>query len=214
MSREERALGIVLRRWPVTESSLVVTWLTREFGKIKTLAKGARRPKSPFAGKLDLFYEDELVWLRSGRSELHLLHDCFLVEPHAGLRRSWEQLTAASHVCELVEMTVGAEDAQPAIYDLLAGVLAQCAEGVSGPVLLWFELQLLRASGWERRWEDATATSKVLRSLAATTREGAGRVRLSGEQLAAGRAVLGAIWDEELGRPGRARKLLIGEVRR
>ena len=99
----ERAEGIVLRRQPVTESSLIVTWYTREFGKLKTLAKGARRAKGPFQGKIDLFYRDEIVFLRSKRSDLHLLHDCFLEEPHARLRKSVESLTAASYACELVE---------------------------------------------------------------------------------------------------------------
>ena len=37
----ERAAAIVLRMQPVTESSLLITWFTREFGKLKTLAKGA-----------------------------------------------------------------------------------------------------------------------------------------------------------------------------
>ena len=100
----ERAEGIVLRRLTVTESSLIVTWYTREFGKLKTLAKGARRSKGPFQGKIDLFYRDEIVFLRSRRSDLHLLHDCFLEEAHAGLRRSVESLTAASYVCELVDL--------------------------------------------------------------------------------------------------------------
>jgi DNA repair protein RecO (recombination protein O) len=208
LSREERSQGIVLRRWPVTESSLVVTWFTREHGKVKTLAKGARRAKGPFQGKLDLFYEGELVWLRSRRTDLHLLHDCFLIEPHLGLRQSVPQLTAASYVCELMEAVEGAEDANPAVYELLAEVLGRCAERVDAVMLIWFELQLLRLSGWERRWEDATATSKVLRALGKTTGDGASRVRLSAEQVAAGREVLWQIWDEELGRPVRSRKSL------
>jgi DNA repair protein RecO (recombination protein O) len=207
-------LGIVLRRLPVTESSLVVTWLTREHGKVKTLAKGARRAKSPFQGKLDLFYEDELVWLRSRRSELHLLHDCFLVTPHAGVRGSVGQLAAASYVAELVELAVGAEDAQPSIYRLVGETLVQCAERAEAVRLLWFELQLLRLSGWERRWADATGTSKVLGALAEMNAAGASRVRLSAEQVATGREVLAGIWDAELGRTPRSRKLLWQEVRR
>ena len=67
----ERAEAIVLRVQPVTESSLLVLWFTREFGKLKTLAKGARRPKSPMRGRLDLFYQDEISFLRSLRSDLH-----------------------------------------------------------------------------------------------------------------------------------------------
>ena len=100
----ERTEGIVLRRQSVTESSLIVTWYTREFGKLKTLAKGARRPKGPFQGKIDLFYRDEIVFLPAKRSDLHLLHDCFLEEPHARLRKTVESLTAASYASELVEL--------------------------------------------------------------------------------------------------------------
>src|SRR5258706_432091 len=52
---DERAQGIALRVYPLTETSLIIRWLTREIGRISTVAKGARRAKSPFRGKLDLF---------------------------------------------------------------------------------------------------------------------------------------------------------------
>ena len=61
----ERAEGIVLRKQPVTESSLIVTWFTREHGKLKTLAKGARRPKGPFQGKIDLFTGTRLYFYQA-----------------------------------------------------------------------------------------------------------------------------------------------------
>ena len=51
----ESATGLILRIRPLTETSLIVHWLTPEFGRVATVAKGARRPKSPFAGKLDIF---------------------------------------------------------------------------------------------------------------------------------------------------------------
>jgi DNA repair protein RecO (recombination protein O) len=51
----DKAHGIVIRLTKLTETSLIVHWCTREAGLLKTVAKGARRPKSPFAGKLDLF---------------------------------------------------------------------------------------------------------------------------------------------------------------
>ena len=49
--------GTIIRRIPLTESSMIVTWCTKDHGLLKTVAKGARRPKSQFSGKLDLFYE-------------------------------------------------------------------------------------------------------------------------------------------------------------
>src|SRR5580704_18490256 len=179
----ERAEGIVLRRQPVTESSLIVTWYTREFGKLKTLAKGARRQKGPFQGKIDLFYRDEIVFLPSKRSDLHLLHDCFLEDPHAQLRQSVELLTAASYACELVELATEPEDPNPRIYDLLAMILGALERRPDAVLLIWFEIRLLAAAGWEPKWEGEAGVTRVLRSLVVTSLEGVRRVRLSAEQV-------------------------------
>ena len=54
---ETRAIGLILRTRRLTETSLIVHWLTAEEGRVATVAKGALRPKSPFRGKLDLCYK-------------------------------------------------------------------------------------------------------------------------------------------------------------
>jgi DNA repair protein RecO (recombination protein O) len=208
----ERAEGIVLRRQPVTESSLIVTWYTREFGKLKTLAKGARRAKGPFQGKIDLFYRDEIVFLRSKRSDLHLLHDCFLEEPHARLRKSVESLTAASYACELVESATEREDPNATIYELLAVTLEALERRHDGVLLIWFEIGLLTAAGWGPKWEAETSVSRVLRSLAVTSLEGVKRVRLSAEQVTTGRQAVWRFWDNHLGRAPRTRKFLESRI--
>jgi len=209
----ERAEGIVLRRQPVTESSLILTWYTREFGKLKTLAKGARRLKGPFQGKVDLFYRDEIVFLPSRRSDLHLLHDCFLEEPHARLRDSVETLTAASYVCELVEMATEQEDPNVRIYDLLTAVLDALDRRNNEVLLIWFEIQLLAAAGWAPKWKEVTSVNKVLRSLAKASLDGVKRVRLSAEQITAGQRVVWELWDVELGRKLRTRQLLERKIK-
>jgi DNA repair protein RecO (recombination protein O) len=204
----ERAEAIVLRRQSVTESSLIVTWYTREFGKLKTLAKGARRPKGPFQGKIDLFYRDEIVFLPSKRSDLHLLHDCFLEDPHATLRKTVASLTAASHVCELVELATEREDPNRKIYELLATILDALEQRHDGVLLIWFEIQLLAAAGWKPKWEEETGVSRVLRSLTGATLKGVGRVRLNAEQLTTGRRAVWQFWDEHMGRVPRTRRFL------
>ena len=206
----ERAEGIVLRRQPVTESSLIVTWYTREFGKLKTMAKGARRPKGPFQGKIDLFYRDEIVFLPSRRSDLHLLHDCFLEEPHARLRESVASLAAGSYACELVEMATEREDPNPKIYELLAAMLDVLGPRNNAVLLIWFEIQLLAAAGWAPKWESATGVNKVLRSLANASLNGVKRVRLNNDQIIAGQQVVWQLWDAELGRRPRTRQFLQG----
>ena len=208
----ERAEGIVLRCQPVTETSLIVTWFTREFGKLKTLAKGARRAKSPMRGKLDLFYRDELLFLRSRRSDLHLLHECFLEEPHAALRMSVERVGVASYMCELVELAMAVEDANPKVFDLLEQGLEGVEEDVGAAAVIWFELQLLAACGWAPRWLEADGTNRMLQSLATAKWTAVQRVQLSGAQVAQAREVLEGFWEEQVGRrPRSGRWLFVGE---
>ncbi|MEI8316224.1 MAG: DNA repair protein RecO, partial [Verrucomicrobiota bacterium] len=161
----ERAEAIVLRVQPVTESSLLVLWFTREFGKLKTLAKGARRPKSPMRGRIDLFYQTEISFLRSRRSDLHLLNECFLANPHPALRTSVPVLTAASHVCELVDAVTAVEDAHPDLFALLADMLTSLEKSLTTAQLIWMELQVLAATGWKQVFDGGTGTAKVMRSL-------------------------------------------------
>ena len=82
----ERATGLVLRIRPLTDTSLIVQWLTRDTGRLATVARGARRPKSPFRGQMDLFYLADLSYAHSSRSELHQLREVRLLESHAALR--------------------------------------------------------------------------------------------------------------------------------
>ncbi|MGZ4965246.1 MAG: DNA repair protein RecO, partial [Limisphaerales bacterium] len=71
----ERARGIVLRTRPLTDTSLIVNWLTPDLGRVATVAKGARGPKSSFRGQMDLFYLCDFSFVRSKRSDLHTLRE-------------------------------------------------------------------------------------------------------------------------------------------
>ena len=209
----ERTEAIVLRRQPVTETSLIVTWFTRDFGKLKTMAKGARRLKGPFQGRIDLFYRDEIAWLRSKRSALHLLVDCFLENAHAPLRGSVATLTAASYAAELVELATEMEDPNPKVFELLETVLTALEQGRNDGVLIWFELQLLTVCGWGPPWDTGSGAGRILASLAGTNLAGARRVQLTETQVRTAREELWRFWDAELGQAPRSRKWLGPEIR-
>ena len=81
----EKARGIVTRVTKLGDTSLIVHWCSREAGLIKTVAKAARRATSPFAGKLDLFVEAELVWSQSRKSDLHILKEVEGIPPPSSL---------------------------------------------------------------------------------------------------------------------------------
>ena len=147
---EERTCGIILRTRPLTETSLVVQWLTPDLGRIFTVAKGARRPKSPFLGKLDLFYEADFSFARSRRSDLHNLREVSVRNLNAALRQEMERLSQASYFAVLLEKSTEPESPILELHELLKQALAHFTNHPASPeVVFVFELKLLCALGYE-----------------------------------------------------------------
>ncbi len=145
---DEHANGIVLNSHRYSETSLILRWLTQEHGRLDTLARGARRPKSPFRGKLDLFYLAEFTFARSRRSELHSLRELRLRETFSPLRLDLSRLQQASYASALIAQTTESGLPIPEIFNLLATFLEHLARHPPTPWLpLAFELKLLAALG-------------------------------------------------------------------
>ena len=115
----EKSLAILIGKHRLTETSLIVHWCAPELGLFKTVAKGALRPKSSFAGRLDLFVSAEIRFTRSKVSDLHTLAEADWVDPRLHLRDSYERVLAATYLVKLVELMVERETPLPGIYDLL-----------------------------------------------------------------------------------------------
>jgi DNA repair protein RecO (recombination protein O) len=110
--------GIILALHPLTDSSLIVTWLTRDRGRLKTVAKAARRANSPFAGQLDLFHTAVLTIAESKRSELHILREMKLIGQPDRLRRDYAALKAASRLAEYLNRVLEPEFPDPELYEM------------------------------------------------------------------------------------------------
>jgi DNA repair protein RecO (recombination protein O) len=144
----ERSTGLILRTRPLTETSLIVHWLTPEFGRLATVAKGARRPKSPFRGKLDLFYLADFSFSRSRTSELHNLREIELRGTHEFLRRDLRFLQQAAYCVRLVEQTTEMETPLGAMFSILSGFLAALPVEAPRPQMVFgFEIKLLSELG-------------------------------------------------------------------
>jgi DNA repair protein RecO (recombination protein O) len=144
----ENATGLVLRIRPLTETSLIVHWLTPGLGRLATVAKGARRPQSPFRGKLDLFYLADFSFSRSQRSELHTLREVSLRETQGALREDLDRLRQASYVAALIEQATETETPICPLYDLLLGLLRHLGSHPPQPQTIFaFEVKLLEYLG-------------------------------------------------------------------
>src|SRR6516225_3279257 len=144
----ENATGLVLRTRPLTETSLIVHWLKKDLGRFTNGAKGAGRPRSPFRGKLDLFYLADFSFNRSRRSELHMLREVNPLDTHRFLREELAYLQQAAYCAALLEQTTETETPLPGAFELLDALLRHLpAQPVQPRTIFAFELKLLSELG-------------------------------------------------------------------
>ena len=211
----ESATGLVLRVRPLTETSLIIHWLTPDYGRIATVAKGARRPKSPFLGKLDLFYLADFSFSRSRRSDLHVLREVSLRETHGAIRQDIFKLRHAAYATAFIEQATETETPLPAVYALLREFLdCLCRQKTAPQVVLAFELKLLRELGLEPNLAEATLTTgtkKIAGILAQNVWTSWSRLKLTDAQVIELRQFLHGFLIVNLGRLPKGRGIALTE---
>ncbi|HEY2802182.1 MAG TPA: DNA repair protein RecO [Chthoniobacterales bacterium] len=144
----ETTNAILLRKRKLSDTSLIVAWCSESLGCIETVARGARRPKSVFAGKLDLFFEAEIQIKRSRKSGLHTLTEAVLRNPFAGIRENYARMQTASCFVQWIEICTELDHPAPELFHLLQrafGFLDR--ENASPRAVRHFEAELARLTG-------------------------------------------------------------------
>ena len=146
--RVESTEAILIRKRNFRDTSLIVSWCTESFGCVQTVAKGARRPKSPFAGKLDLFFEAEISVVRSRKSDLHTLTEVVLKNPFPGIRSNYLRTQGAAYFVELIEICTERDHREPELFELLRRAFGYLdANNPTTRAVAHFETELARIAG-------------------------------------------------------------------
>jgi len=144
----ESTAAILLRKRNYSDTSLIVSWCTESLGCIQTIAKGARRAKSPFAGRLDLFFETEIQIARSRRSTLHTLTEVVVKNPFAGIRSNYLRTQTAAYFVELIEICTERDHNDPELFSLLRRAFGYLdGNDPTLRVIAHFETELARIAG-------------------------------------------------------------------
>lgn len=141
------AEATVLKLYPLGENGLIAVWCTEE-GLIRTAAKSARKPGSPFAGCLDIFYQCRMQWTQAKKGDLHTLTSADLLSPRLALRKSYLRLSAAGYFARLFLQMLEPDTPIPEFYDLLQRAYTYLEN--NDPTLravLHFEQELARLHG-------------------------------------------------------------------
>ncbi len=210
----ESAHGIILRTRPLTETSLIVNWLTPDLGRVATVAKGARRSKSPFAGKLDLFYSADFSFTRSRSSELHNLREVKLHATHGFIRQDMDKLQQAAYATAFIEQATETETPVTEIFQLVSGFLALLCQQPPQPQNIFaLELKLLRELGQEPDVTETRLTpgaKKIVQTLLDSDWGEGSRLKLSSSQVDELRQWLHNFLMLHLGKLPRGRAMALG----
>ena len=215
-----RTAAVVIGSFPLGESDRAVTFYSRELGKVRGVAKAARRMKSRFSGALELFTQGELVLFDTGRSDLVRVDHFDVSHPFARVRGDLERLGQASWMVECVTRLTADRDRHPALYGLLVRSLRAMEES---PVPAWvavcFAARCLDALGHRPRLDRCTECGRPYPFPAARLDEGGivceacaahgGGTPISSEAAMALHRVRTLRWEEAIAGGGRAQ----GELR-
>jgi DNA repair protein RecO (recombination protein O) len=140
--------AIVLRTYPLRESDLLVTLFTRLEGKVRGVARAAKKSKKRFGGALEpltfvrVYYDDR------ERSELARLDSCDVLESPLATEVTYPRAVALAHVAEVLDELLPDREANDAVFRLALSVLASLRGSEIWLPITYFELWMTRLMGY------------------------------------------------------------------
>jgi DNA repair protein RecO (recombination protein O) len=143
--------AIVLKGQKFRDSSKILTLFTKNYGKKKFIAKGARDVKSKFIGTLEPFSYVTIVFYQKETRDLQILSQCDLAEPFLKIHNNIEKTYIALAVIELIDKTLHEEEPHPILFDSCIETLKALNESTKNELnFLWhFELKLAGILGFK-----------------------------------------------------------------
>ena len=140
--------AIVLRTYPLREADLLVTLFTRLEGKVRGVARSAKKSKKRFGGALEPLTYVRAYYDDRERSELARLDSCDVLESPLATEVSYPRAVALAHVAEILDELLPDREANDAVFRLALSVIA----GLRGPEvwlpITYFELWMTRLMGY------------------------------------------------------------------
>jgi len=140
--------AIVLRTYPLHEADLLVTLFTRLEGKVKGVAKAAKKSRRRFAGALEPLTCVRVFWEDRERRELARIDSCEVLASPLSSQVDYPRIVALGHVAEMLDEMLPEREANDAIYRLAISVLANLNSNAIWMPVTYFQLWLVRLMGF------------------------------------------------------------------
>jgi DNA repair protein RecO (recombination protein O) len=140
--------AIVLRTWPIHEADQIVSLFTRDYGKIKGVAKAAARSRRRFGGAMEPMTHVRASYVEKPRQELVRLDSFDIVTSPLSAPIDYARAAALAFFSEVLEETLPDHDPHDAVFRLLVAVLSYTRNGSIWMPVTYFALWTTRLMGW------------------------------------------------------------------
>lgn len=154
--------AIVLRTYPFRESDLLVTLFTRLEGKVRGVARAAKKSRRRFGGALEPLTYIKVAYEDHERQELARLDSCEVLESPLASEVSYPRAVALGHVAELLDELLPDREANDAVFRLALSVLAQLRGQEFWLSVTYFDLWMARLMGYLPELSECLACGRTL----------------------------------------------------
>lgn len=142
---------IVLRTYSLKEADLIVSFFTRDQGKLRGVAKRARRPKNPFGSGLERLSQVRMFYFQRENRELVNLDSCELTQSQFSLASDYGASVALDYLAEVADNLLPPQEPNEKFFRLLLAVLQHLRGDPAGnlwPAVTYYSLWAVRLSGY------------------------------------------------------------------
>jgi DNA repair protein RecO (recombination protein O) len=149
-----RTEAITLGRTDYRNSSQIITFFTRNYGKVRTLAKGFKRSSSRHSSRaVDLLTYYQILFIKKEHDSLHILTEAILQNNYPTLRNDLDKYFKASYMAELVNEFAEENDPSEQLFDVFLNTLGGISKDTDATIwLLAFEIKMLKILGYLPEW--------------------------------------------------------------
>ncbi len=156
---------LVLNKWDFRETSLIVNFYSRDFGKMSGILKGIKKEPAKFASTLELFSHNEIVFYKKINSALHLVSQCDIKDNFTMIRSSISKIGVASLMMELIDKIMPQEDKNEEIFDLATTCLRELAlTDNPDKIMTIFKIKMLAFSGFKPHFDSCVSCGARINS--------------------------------------------------
>jgi DNA repair protein RecO (recombination protein O) len=154
----DRAQGLVLNKRDLRETSLIVDFYTKEFGKICGILKGIRTDPKKFASNLEVFSLNEIIFYRKTHSSIHLVSQADKLDNFTRVRQNIERTTTAGFMMEMVASVMQLEDKNEEVFNLTLASLKELETNYSPEkIATIFKIKMLSLSGFKPHFDSCVS---------------------------------------------------------